>query len=149
MTTEIDTQSESLESRKRLKLLATVLTTGVVIGFAAVVADARNPSGFLTTALGVVELLICLFVIGTAVEMARERSLRRLSVIAVIIVATPFVLIALVEVIFSGASGGHDAAGFGVVYFAWACVASGLSLLVVAGVRFIVESRKQRLSANE
>jgi hypothetical protein len=149
MTTEIATQSESLESRKRLKLLATVLTTGVVIGFAAVVADARNPSGFLTTALGFVELLVCLFVIGTAVEMARERSPRRLSVIAVIITATPFVLVALVEVIFSGASGGHDAAGFGVVYFAWGCVASGLSLLVVAGVRFIIEWRKWRLSANE
>jgi hypothetical protein len=149
MTTEIDPRSESSESRTRLRVLATVLATGVVIGFAAAVADARKPSGLLPTALGFVELLVCLFVIGTAVEMARERSPRTLSVVGLIIAATPFVLIALLESIFSSGSGGHDAAGFGVVYFAWACVASGLSLLVVAGVRFTIEWRKHRLSANE
>ena len=149
MKTAIDTLSESSESRKRLKVLATVLATGVVIGFGAGIADAQNPSGFLTSALGFVELLVSLFVIGTAVEMARERSPGRLSVVGLIIVATPFVLIASLEFIVSGGSGGHDAAGFGVLYFAWACVASGLSLLVVAGVRFIIEWRKQRLSANE
>jgi hypothetical protein len=148
MMTEIDTRSESSESRKRLQLLASVLATGVVIGFAALVTDARNSAGFLTAALGLVALLVCLFVIGTAVEMASERSPRRLSVIALIIAASPFVLIAL-SVIVSHGSGGHDTAGFGVVYFARACVASGLSLLIVAGVRFIIERRKQRLSANE
>jgi hypothetical protein len=81
--------------------------------------------------------------------MARERSPGRLSVVGLVIVAIPFVLIASLEFIVSGGSGGHDAAGFGVLYFAWACVASGLSLLVVAGVRFIIEWRKQRLSTNE
>jgi hypothetical protein len=59
------------------------------------------------------------------------------------------VLIALLESIFSGGLGGYDAAGFGVVYFAWACAASGPSLMVVAGVRFVIEQRKQRSSARE
>jgi len=116
MMTEFDTRSESSESPKRLKLLATVLATGVAIRFAALVTDARNSSGFLTTALGFVELLVRLFVIGTAVEMARECSPRRRPVIALIIAATPFVLIALLEFIVSHGSGGHDTAGFGVVY---------------------------------
>jgi hypothetical protein len=149
MTIESDPRSQLSESRKRLRVLASVLTTGVVIGLTAAIADARNPSGFLPTALGFVELLVCLFVLGTAVEMAREHSLRRLSVIALIIAATPFVLITLLELIISDGSGGHDATSFGVVYFVWACVASGLSLLLVAGVRFIIEWRKQRLSADE
>jgi hypothetical protein len=149
MTTEIDTQSESSESRKRLKVLAAVLATGVVIECAEAVADTRNPSGFLPTALGLAELLVCLTVIATAVEMAREGSPRKLLVIGLITVATPLVLLALLESIFSGGSGGHDAAGFGVVYLAWACAASGLSLMVVAGVRFVIELLKQRSSARE
>jgi hypothetical protein len=72
MTTEIDTQPESSESRKRLQVLAAVLATGVAIGCAAAVADARSPSGFLSTAFGFAELLVCLTVIATAVEMAGE-----------------------------------------------------------------------------
>jgi hypothetical protein len=146
MTTEIDPQSESSECRKRLRVLSGVLATGVVIGFSAAVADARNPSGFLPTALRFVELLVCLFVVGTAVEMARERSPRKLLVVGLVITATPFVPAALVA---SFASGVHDAAMFGLVYFLWACVASGLSLLVVAGVRFVIEQRKRQSSANE
>jgi hypothetical protein len=149
MTTEIDTQSESSERRKRLKVLAAVLATGVVVGLAAAIADAHNPSSFLPTALGLGELLVCLTVIATAIELARERSPRKLLVVGLVTVATPFALIALLELILSGGSGGHDAAGFGVVYFAWACVASGLSLTVVAGVRVIIERRKSRLSASE
>jgi uncharacterized membrane protein YjfL (UPF0719 family) len=146
MTTEIDPQSESSESRKRLKVLAAVLTTGVMIGLAAAIADARNPSGVLPTALGFVELLVCLTVIGTAVEMARERSPRKLFVIGLVIAATPFVLMASLEPV---GSGGHDAVGFGVIYFAWASVASGVSLLVVAGVRFVIEQRNLRSSTHE
>jgi hypothetical protein len=146
MTKEIDPRTDSSEARLRLRVLAAVLATGVAIGFAAVVAEARNPSGFLPTALGFAELLVCLTVIATAVEMARERSPRKLCVIGLVIAATPFVLVALLLRIVSV---GHDAAAFGVVYFAWACVASGLSLMVVAGVRFGIEQRKQRSSARE
>jgi len=146
MTTEIDTHSVSSESRKRLQVLAAVLATGVVIGFAAVVSEARSPSGFLSTALGLAELLVCLTVIATAVEMARERSSRRLFVFGLVIAATPVVLVALLT---SRVSVGHDAATFGVVYFAWACIASGLSLIVVASVRFVIEQRKLRSGGHE
>jgi hypothetical protein len=146
MTTEIDPQSESSESRKRLRVLSTVLATGVVIGFSAAIADARNPSGFVPTALGFVELLVCLFVVGTAVEMARERSPGKLLEVGLVLTATPFVPAALVV---SFASGGHDAAMFGLVYRMRASVASGLSLSVVAGVRFVIEQRKRQSSANE
>lgn len=149
MTSELDPHAESSESRKRLKVTAAVLATGFVIGSAAALADARNSSGFLPTAMGLVELLVSLTVIATAVEMAREHSPRKLFVIGFITIATPLLLIALLESIFSGGLGGHDAPGFGVFYFAWACIASGLSLLVVAGVRFLIEQRKQRLSADE
>jgi hypothetical protein len=149
MTTELDTHAESSESRKRLKVLAAVLGTGLVIGLAGAMADSRNPTGFLPTALGLVDLLVCLTVIATAVEMARERSTRRLSLVGLVITATPLVLMALLVPIVSGGSGGHDAVSFGVVYFAWACVASGVSLLVVAGVRFVIEQRKRRSRLNE
>jgi hypothetical protein len=146
MTTEIDTETESSERRKRLTLLAAVLAAGVAIALAAAVAEAWNPSGFLPTALGLAECLACLFVVATAVEMARERSPRKLFVIGIIMTGTPCVPVALAA---SFAGGGHDAAMLGFVYFVWACAVSGLSLLVVAGVRFVIERRKQRLSANE
>jgi hypothetical protein len=145
MTTEIDTQSEPSESRKPLRFLVVVLATGITITVSAVVAQNRSPSGILPIALTYVDGIVSLFVIATTVEMARERSPRTLLMISLAIMATPFLAAALVASFMSG----HHSAPFGLIYFIWACVASGLSLLIVAGVRFVKERRKQRLSANE
>jgi hypothetical protein len=146
MTTEIDTQSESSESRKRLKVLAAVLATGVTIEVAAVVAEHLLLSAFLTTALWLVELIVCVFVIATTIEVANERSPRTLFLFSLAITATPFASAAILSPFISG---GHDSAMFTFVHFTLACVVSGLPLMIVAGVRFVSERRKPRLSANE
>jgi hypothetical protein len=146
MTTEIDPLPESSEARRRLRFLAGVLITGIANAFAVTVAENLSPSGALPFALMCVEAVVALFVIATTIEMARERSSGKLFVAGLAIMAAPFVALALRA---SMVSGGHDAATFGLIYFVWACVASGLSLLIVAGVRFVTEQRKQRSSARE
>jgi hypothetical protein len=146
MTTEIDPLSESLETRKRVKLLATVLVTGVAIELAAVVAEHLALSAFLTTALWLVELIVCLFVVATTIEVAKERSPRTLFLVSLAIITTRFASVAFLSPFMAG---GHDSAMFTFMHFTFACVVSGLPLMVVAGVRFVAERRKQRLNANE
>ena len=91
------------------------------------------------------EGMVSLLVIATTVEVARERSPRRLLIVSLAIMATPFVEVALL----TSFMGGHDSAAFGWIYFTWGCIASGLSLLIVSGVRFVKERRKQRSSGRE
>jgi hypothetical protein len=146
MGAEIDPRSDSSEARKRLRLLAAVLTTGVAIAVAAVVAENSAPSGFLPTVLLFIEVVVCLFVVATTVELAKERSPRMLLLASLAITATPFALIAVLGPFMSG---GHDSASFSWMYFTFACVVSGPSLLVVAGVRFVNERRKRRSRSNE
>lgn len=141
MTTETDTHSELSQTRKRLKSLAVVLLSGVAIEVASVVAENRNPSGFLPTVLMFVELVVCVFVIVTTIEVAEELSPRALFLAGLAITATPIASIAVLSPFMSG---GHDSAAFTWMYFTLACVVSGLPLMVVAGVRFVAERRKSK-----
>lgn len=146
MTTGIDTQPEPSETRKRLRLVAAVVASGVVIEIAAAVAENQNRSGFVPTALMFVEIIVCVFVIATAIEVVEERSPRLLFLASLAIIATPFASAAVLSPFMSG---GHDSATFAFMYFTFACVISGLPLMVVAGVRFLRERRKGRSSAKE
>ena len=146
MITEIDSCSESPETRKRLKLVAAVLAAGVAIEMAAVVAEHRNPSGFVAAALVVVEMVVCLFVIATTIEVAEERSPRTLFLVSLALMATPFASAAILSPFMPG---GHDGPTFAILYFTLACVISGVPLMVVASVRFLGERRKRRSSAIE
>lgn len=146
MTTKIDTQPEPSETRKRLRLVAAVLASGVGIEIAAAVAENRNPSGFVSTALMFVEIIVCVIVIATTIEVAEERSPRLLFLVSLAITATPLASVAVLSPFMSG---GHDSATFAFMYFTFACVISGLPLMIVAGVRFVSERHKQRPSAHE
>jgi surface polysaccharide O-acyltransferase-like enzyme len=123
-----------------LILVAAVLATGVALEIAAVLVENRNPSGFMATALLIVELVICLCVIATTIEVAQERSARTLLPVSLVITATPFASAAVFSPFMSG---GHDSPTFAIIYFTLACVISGASLMVVAGVRFVSERRKR------
>jgi len=146
MTIEIDPGSESSETRKRLRLVAAVLASGVAIEIAAAVAEKRNPSGFVPTALMFVEIIVCVFVIATTIEVAEERSPRLLFLVSLAITATPFASVAVLSPFMAG---GHDSATFAFMYFTFGCVISGLPLMIVAGVRFVSERRRGRSSAKE
>jgi surface polysaccharide O-acyltransferase-like enzyme len=146
MTTEIDTQTESSEGRKRLRLLAAVLATGVALEIAAVVAENRALSEFLTTPLLLVELIVCGCLIATTVEVAEERSPRTLFLASLVITGVPFASLAILSRFMPG---GHDSATFTWMYFTLACTVSGLPLMIVAGVRFVTDRRKRRASRQE
>jgi hypothetical protein len=134
MTTEIDPLSESSQTGKRLKLVAAVLATGVATEIAAVTAENLGLSEFLTTPLLLLELIVCLCVAATTVEVAEERSPRTLFLVSLVITATPLASLAVLS---RFVSGGHDSATFTWVYFTLACVISGLPPMIVAGVRFV------------
>src|SRR5271156_2276728 len=144
MTIEIDPGSESSETRKRLRLVAAVLASGGAVEIA--VAEKRNPSGFVPTALMFVEIIVCVLVIATTIEVAEERSPRLLLLVSLAITATPFASVAVLSPFMAG---GHDSATFAVMYFTFGCVISGLPLMIVAGVRFVSERRRGRSSAKE
>jgi surface polysaccharide O-acyltransferase-like enzyme len=146
MTTDAEPGSKASETRKRLKLVAAVLATGVAIEIATVVAENRNPSGFLANALVVVEMAVCVFVIAATIEVAEERSPRTLFLVSLAITATPFASAAILSPFMSS---GHGSPTFAFIYFTLACVISGVPLMIVAGVRFIIEQRKQRSNARE
>src|SRR5271156_3224475 len=123
MTTETDTHSELSQTRKRLRLVAAVLASGVAIEIAAAVAVAekRNPSGFVLTALMFVEIIVSVLVIATTIEVAEERSPRLLLLVSLAITATPFASVAVLSPFMAG---GHDSATFAVMYFTFGCVIS-------------------------
>ena len=144
MGTAIHPRSGSAEAQTVARFLAAVLAVGAAIAVATVIAERRSPSGSLPAALVWVEGVVCLFVIATTIELAKSHSHRKLFMVGLATTATPFGLLA---VLMPSVSGGHDSAGFSLLYYTWASVACGISLLIVAGVRFLIERRQERLSA--
>jgi hypothetical protein len=141
MGAQTTTQSDLLESRNRVRFLAAVLATGTLNGITAAVVEDSRPEGPWATMLGLFEAIVVLFVIAVTIELASERSARRLVLVSASIMATPLLLIALLNQL---TSGGHDNATFGLLYFCLACGIAGLSLFVVAVVRYTIEFRQKQ-----
>ena len=91
-----------------------------------------------------VEAIICLFVIAATIEIGRERTARKLLVAGAGVAASAVISVAISE---RFKIGEDTAAAFGALYLVWTCAICGLSLLIVAVVRFVAERRKERSSA--
>jgi hypothetical protein len=104
MGAQTTTQSDLLESRNRVRFLAAVLATGTLNGITAAVVEDSRPEGPWATMLGLFEAIVVLFVIAVTIELASERSARRLVLFSASIMATPLLLIALLNQLTSGGS---------------------------------------------
>jgi hypothetical protein len=146
MARENELHSESSEASLPPTVLAAIAAAGLVTEVVAAVSENRNPSGSLPTVLMYAEAIICLFVIAATIETGTGRSPRKLLVASAGVIVTALISVALVGAF---SLGGHTSAAFGWLYFVWTCAICGLSLLIVAVVRFVAERRKQRPSAIE
>jgi hypothetical protein len=146
MVTENARQSESSKARVPLSLVAAIAAAGVAIEVIAAVSESRNPFGSLPTVLMYVEAIICLFVVAATIEVGRERKARELFIAGVGITAAALISVGVLGRVIPG---GHSSAAFGALYFVWTCAICGVSLLIVAVVRFVAERRKQRSSLIE
>ena len=83
----------------------------------------------------------CLMILGMAVTIVREPSLRRLTLVGFVTLVAPWLLLLLIQV--CGLEIAHDAGGFSLMYYMWSCTIAGIGLFVMTCIRFVQERRKR------
>jgi hypothetical protein len=144
MKVTIEPSVDSAEAKTNFTFFAVALGTGIPVSLLAAALEESHywVSGFLVLVVGFVSLMI----LGMAVSVAREPSLRRLTLVGFVALIVPwFLLVILTQVPRDGI--GHNAGGFSLIPYFWSCTIAGLGLLVTACVRFIRERRKRSPSA--
>ena len=145
MKIEIGTPTSPREARENLRVLVIVLVVGIGVAVATIATESRRGLGYVSGSLVFLEVLACMFLIAAVIQIAREPSLRKLGMASFGIIATPFALLMFLE-LFHFLPGGHDHGGWSLLYFTWTSVLSGVSLLLFAGIRLVIERRKDRSS---
>jgi hypothetical protein len=130
----IEPPADPKEANTNLTFFTVALGTGLT---ASLVAATFENLWLLSTVLAFVVGFVSLTILGIAVSVAREPSLRRLTLIGLVTLIAPWFLALLMTVF--GFAGGHDAGGFSLMYYMLGCTIAGFGLLVTASVRFIRE----------
>jgi len=143
MKVTIEPSVDSTEAKTNLTFFAVALGTGIAVSLLAAALEESHywVSGFLVFVVGFVSLMI----LGMAVSVAREPSLRRLTLVGLVALIAPWFLLLLLSS--THLSVGHDSGGFSLMYYFWGCNIAGLGLLATASVRFVRELRKRSASA--
>jgi hypothetical protein len=144
MNITIEAPIDAVEAKANFKFFATALAIGFAVSLLAIVFVRSEPERFLAEILSFVAGGACLAILASAVSVARDPSLRRLSWIGVVTALSPWSLAALTQV--AGLAVEHDAGGFSLVYFMLSCTIAGLGLLLVACARFLQGRRKRKVS---
>jgi len=139
----IEPAADPTEAKTNLTFFALSLGTGIAVSLLAAILE--KASYLVSTVLVFVVGLVSLIILGMAVSVAREPSLRRLTLVGFVTLIAPWFLALLIGVF--GLASGHDAGDFSLMYYMLGCTIAGLGLLVTASVRFIRERRKRSLSA--
>ena len=137
----IEPAADPTEAKTSLRFFAVAVGTGIAASFLAATLEKLNV-WLVSEVLVVVVSFVSLMILGMAVSVAREPSLRRLTLVGLVTLVAPWFLALLLIEVFRLASG-HDAGGFSLMYYMWSCTIAGLGLLVTASVRFIRDRRKQ------
>jgi hypothetical protein len=143
MKVTIEPSVEPTEAKTNLTFFAVALGTGIAVSLLAAALEESHywVSGVLVFIVAFVSLTI----LGMAVFVAREPSLRRLTLVGFVALIAPWFLLLLLSS--THMSVGHDSGGFSLIYYFWGCTIAGLGLLATASVRFVRERRKRRASA--
>jgi hypothetical protein len=138
MKVTIEPSVDSTEAKINLAFFAVALGSGIAV---SLLAAAFEESHYLvSTVLVFVVGFVSLMILGMAVSVARQPSLRRLTLVGFVTLVAPWFLLLLLSHV--GRYGvGHNAGGFSLIPYMWGCTIAGLGLLVTASVRFIRERR--------
>lgn len=133
---------EPAQALRNLKVFAAGLVIGclgiLLVCFVESHANVRR----LGIPLGLVVFWFPVCILALTVPVAREPSLRRLAWVGLVTVVTPWCLLLVLQ-LFTVA--GHDMAMLDSITYLWSCTISGLSLLVLAGIRSLRERRKSKI----
>lgn len=141
MKVTIEPPSDPTEAKTNLRFFTGGLGAGITASLVAAIFE-KLQLWLLSSVLVLVVGIVSLMILGMAVSVAREPSLRRLALIGLVTLIAPWFLALLLIKVFRLASG-HDAGGFSLMYYMWGCTIAGLGLLVTASVRFMRERRKR------
>jgi hypothetical protein len=140
MKVTIEPPTDPAEARANLTFFAVALGTGLTASLLAAVFEEVERLRFVAAVLLFVVGIVCLMILGMAVSVARDPSLRRLTLVGLVTLIAPWFLALLFQV--CRLAIGHDAGGFSWMYYMWSCTIASLGLLVMACVRFMRERRK-------
>ena len=138
----IEPAADPTEARSNLTLFIVVLGAGITVSLLAGTLEHFERLWLLSSVLVFVVGIVSFMILGMAVSVAREPSLRRLTLVGLVTLIAPWFLELLLIEVFRLASG-HDAGGFSLMYYMWSCTVAGLGLLVTASVRLIRDRRKR------
>ena len=145
MKITIEPAADPTEAKTNLRFFVVAVGTGIAASFLAATLEKLNV-WLVSDVLVVVVSFVSLLILGMTISVAREPSLRRLTLIGFVALIAPwFLLVILTQVSRYGI--GHNAGGFSLIPYFWSCTIAGLGLLVTACVRFIRERRKRSPSA--
>jgi hypothetical protein len=140
MKITIEPAADLTEAMTSLRFFAVAVGTGIAASFFAATLEELNV-WLVSDVLVVVVTFVSLMILGMAVSVAREPSLRRLTLVGFVTLVAPwFLLVILTQVSRYGI--GHNAGGFSLIPYFWSCTIAGLGLLVTASVRLIRKRRK-------
>jgi hypothetical protein len=144
MKVTIEPPADPAEAKTNLTFFTVALGTGLTASLVAVTFEKSERLHLVADVLVLVVGIVSLMILGTAVSVAREPSLRRLTLVGVVTLIAPWFLALLLVKVFR--LGGHDAGAFSLMYYMWGCTIAGLGLFVTAFVRFIRERRNRNSS---
>lgn len=142
MKVTIEPPADPTEAKTNLTFFTVALGTGLTASLVAATFEKLERLQLVADVLVLVVGIVCLMILGIAVSVAREPSLRRLTLVGLVTLIAPWFLALLLIKVFRLASG-HDAGGFSLMYYMWSCTIAGLGLVVTASVRLIRERRKR------
>jgi hypothetical protein len=145
MKVTIEPPSDPSEAKTNLTFFTVALGTGLTASLVAVTFEKSERLHFVADVQVLVVGIVSLMILGMTVSVAREPSLRRLTLVGLVTLIAPWFLALLLVKVFRLANG-HDAGGFSLMYYMWGCTIAGLGLLVTASVRFIRERRNRNSS---
>jgi len=142
MKVTIEPPADPAEAKTNLTLFIVALGAGITVSLLAGTSEHFDRLWLLSIVLVFVVGIVSFMILGMAVSVAREPSLRRLTLVGLVTLIAPWFLELLLIEVFRLASG-HDAGGFSLMYYMWSCTIAGLGLLVTASVRLIRDRRKR------
>jgi hypothetical protein len=144
MKVTIELPVDPTEAKTNLRFFTVALGAGITVSLLAGTLEHFERLWVLSSVLVLVVGIVSLMILGMAVFVARDPSLRRLTLVGLATIIAPWFLALLLVRVFRFASG-HDAGGFSLMYYMLGCTIAGLGLLVTASVRFIRERRNRKL----
>ena len=131
MKVTIEPPADHTEAKTNLTFFTVALCTGITASLVAATFEKLERLQFVADVLVLVVGIVSLMILGMAASVAREPSLRRLTLIALVTLVAPWFLALLLFKVYRLANG-HDAGGFSLMYYMWGCTIAGLGLLVTA-----------------